>query len=110
MLGVVVLEQTGKGFKLRSSTGPIRRLSLKAGAEGKAAIDVVATNALPVPGLPLTPPVTIQLKAVDFAPPGQPTVDALGRDVQHARAERREEAEGAGATEDLLAAARAARS
>jgi cysteine-rich repeat protein len=69
-------KQTGKGFRLRSSTGPIRRLSLKAGAEGKAAIDVVATNALPVPGLPLTPPVTIQLKAWHFALPGQATVDA----------------------------------
>ena len=69
-------KQTGKGFKLRSSTGPIRRLSLKAGAEGKAAIDVVATNALPVPGLPLTPPVTVQLKAWHAAVPGQPTVDA----------------------------------
>jgi hypothetical protein len=75
MLGVVVLEANGQGFQAAFVHWSIRRLSLKAGAEGKAAIDVVARNA--VPGtLPLTPPVTIQLKAWHAALPGEPTVDA----------------------------------
>jgi cysteine-rich repeat protein len=70
-------KQSSRGFKFRSSAGPLRRVKLKAGPDGKASVEIAATNAIAGPDvMPLTPPVTVQLKAWSAAVPGAPTVDA----------------------------------
>jgi cysteine-rich repeat protein len=68
-------KQSGRGFKFRSSDGPLRRLKLKAGPDGKASIQLGATNALAQDVMPLTPPITVQLKAWHADVPWEPTVD-----------------------------------
>ena len=49
-------------------------MSLKAGPDGKAAVDLDAKSLPPV--LPYAPAVTIQLKAWSYGLSGDPTVDA----------------------------------
>lgn len=65
---------TGKGYKYKARMGYIRRLSVTAGPDGKAAIDLDA-KATPQGLLPLAPETTVQLKAWHWGLDGDPTVD-----------------------------------
>lgn len=64
-----------RGATLNSRSSFIARLKLKAGPDGKAAVDL-RTKVKPLPGgLPLAPPVTVQLKAWHWSNSGDQVVD-----------------------------------
>ncbi len=64
---------TSRGFKFKARSGYLRRMTLRAGPDGKAAIDFRAKS---TPGvLPFVPEVTVQLKAWHYDLGGGPTVD-----------------------------------
>ncbi len=63
---------TSKGYKFKVRGGDVR-LSLKAGPDGKSAIDLGYGRHPRV--LPFAPGVTVQLKAWHWSPGGDPTVD-----------------------------------
>lgn len=65
---------TSKGYKYKARQGYIRRMSLTAGPDGKAAFDLRA-RATPQSLLPLASQIVVQLKAWHFAPNGDRTVD-----------------------------------
>lgn len=65
---------TSKGYKFKARTGYIRRMSLTAGPDGKAAFDLSA-RMTPQELLPFAPQITVQLKAWHYEPNGDPAVD-----------------------------------
>lgn len=65
---------TSKGYKFKARSGYVRRMSLTAGPDGKAKIDLRAKTIPSV--LPYTPEVVIQLKAWHWSLGGDPAVHA----------------------------------